>query len=78
MSYRKKHTPKKQSKPPASLQMKEYGGAGDERYLSTARLTSGLPYQRSVEEKDVDSLIEKWDDRLMDPLIVSFRDGIFW
>lgn len=78
MSYRKKHTPKKQSKPAAMPQMKEYGGAGDERYLSTARLTSGLPYQRPVEEKDVDSLIEEWNDRLLDPLIVSFRDGKFF
>ena len=77
MSYRKKHASKKQSRPIIPPQVMEYGGAGDERYLSTARLTSGLPYQRPVEERDVDRLIKEWDDRLLEPLIVSFRDGKF-
>lgn len=78
MSYRKKRNPRKKNQVIAAPQVKEYGGAGDERYLSTARLTSGLPYQRPVEEKDVDQLIEEWDDRLLEPLIVSFRDGKFY
>ena len=78
MSYRKKHNPRKQGQTMPPPHVKEYGGAGDERYLSTARLTSGLPYQRTVEEKDVDRLIEEWDDRLLEPLIVSFRDGKFY
>ena len=41
-------------------------------------MTSGQPYQRPVEEKDVDDLIRKWDDHLLKPLIVSFRDGHFY
>ena len=55
----------------------EYGKPGTERTLFTGRLTSGLPYQRPVDEKEVNRLIREWDDRLLDPLVVSFRDGKF-
>ena len=30
-----------------------------------------------MEPEDVDRLIAKWDDRLLTPLVVSFRDGKF-
>ena len=78
MSYRKKRSSRKQNHVNPTPDVKEYSGAGDERILSTARLTSGLPYQRPVKEKDVNRLIAEWDDRLMEPLTVSFRDGKFY
>lgn len=48
------------------------------QYLSTASLVSGLPYQRPVEEKDVNRLLREWDGRLMEPLVVSRRDKHFY
>lgn len=79
MSYRKKHYPAKpeKKKPDVSMNDVEYGSSGTERSLYTGRLTSGLPYQRPVDEKEVDRLIREWDERLLDPLVVSFRDGKF-
>lgn len=79
MSYRKKHYPAKPEKkgPDASVSDVEYGSSGTEQSLYTGRLTSGLPYQRPVDEKEVDRLIREWDERLLDPLVVSFRDGKF-
>ncbi len=47
------------------------------RMLSTSQITSGLPYQRPVEEKDVDKLIRNWNRVVIEPLVVSFRDGRF-
>lgn len=80
MSYRKKHYPPKPDKAdkpvPAASPM--YDNPGDDRSLYTGRLTSGLPYQRPVNPKEVDRLIREWDDRLFDPIIVSFRDGKFF
>ncbi|MEY8404187.1 DUF6551 family protein [Oscillospiraceae bacterium 44-34] len=78
MSYRKKHSPPKPEQqalfPPAEV---EYSNPGAIRTLSTARLTSGLPYQRPVEQKNVDKLIRNWNSRELYPVIVSFRDGKF-
>ena len=48
------------------------------QYLSTAFLVSGLPYQRPVEVRDVNRLLREWDGRLMEPLVVSVRDGRFY
>lgn len=50
---------------------------GVERSISTNKLTSGLPYQRLVDEREVDRLIREWDERLLDPLVVSYREGRF-
>ena len=79
MSYRKKHYPAKPEKKETDFPISdvEYGKPGTERTLFTGRLTSGLPYQRPVDEKEVNRLIREWDDRLLDPLVVSFRDGKF-
>lgn len=55
----------------------EYKNPGTIRTLSTSRLTSGLPYQRSVEQKNVDRLIRDWNSRELHPIVVSFRDGKF-
>lgn len=81
MSYRKRHDPPKPNRaeqqtlfPPAEV---EYCNPGAIRTLSTSRLTSGLPYQRPVEQKNVDKLIRHWNDRELYPVIVSFRDGKF-
>lgn len=78
MSYRKKHSPPKAGQqplfPPAEV---EYSNPGTVRTLSTSRLTSGLPYQRPVEQKNVDKLIRNWNSRELYPVIVSFRDGKF-
>lgn len=48
-----------------------------ERTISTDKLTSGLPYQRIVDEREVNRLIREWDERLLDPLVVSYREGRF-
>lgn len=55
----------------------EYSNPGAIRTLSTSRLTSGLPYQRSLEQKDVDRIIREWNGREITPVVVSFRDGKF-
>ncbi len=79
-SYRKKHNPQKPSKPEQGTRQaeSEYQNPGVDRELHTNRLTSGLPYQRPVNQKEVDRLIREWDERLLDPIIVSFRDGKFY
>lgn len=55
-----------------------YYNPGVEREIHTDRLTSGLPYQRPVNPREVDRLIREWDERLLDPITVSFRDGKFY
>ncbi len=55
----------------------EYENPGELRMLSTSRLSSGLPYQRHVDERIVNLLLREWDERLLEPVIVSFRDGKF-
>lgn len=55
----------------------QYTNPETPRDLSSDQLTSGLPYQRPVEPEDVDKLIAKWDNRLLTPLVVSFRDEKF-
>ena len=78
-SYRKKHNTPKPAKPkPAAQPEPEYNNPGVERSIHTDRLTSGLPYQRPVNPKEVERLIREWDERLLDPITVSFRDGKFY
>ncbi len=48
------------------------------RMLSTSKLTSGLPYQRPIDERNVEKLIREWNNAVLDPLVVSFRDGRFY
>ena len=79
MSSRKKY---RRLKPEGKDQLmlsaeKRFLNPGKLRELSTAVLTSGQPYQRSVKPEDVDDLIRKWDPTLLTPLIVSYRDGEF-
>lgn len=64
-SYRKKHNTPKPAKPkPAAQPEPEYNNPGVERSIHTDRLTSGLPYQRPVNPKEVERLIQEWDERL--------------
>lgn len=78
-SYRKKHYPPKSRDSEQKTQASpEFANPGVERSIHTDRLTSGLPYQRPVNPKEVDRLIREWDERLLDPVIVSFRDGKFY
>lgn len=55
----------------------EYSNPGAIRTLSTSRLTSGLPYQRPVDQRKVDKIIREWNPRKLTPVVVSFRDGKF-
>ena len=78
MSYRKKHVPPKpESQGFFPLPEVEYSNPGSIRTLSTSRLTSGLPYQRLVDQRKVDKIIREWNPRKLTPVIVSFRDGKF-
>ena len=80
MSNHKKHKTGAQlvKTPKDAVLHTEYANPGTERMIMTSKLVSGMPYQRPVEDADVDRLIAEWDDRLLDPLIVSFRDGNFF
>ena len=80
MSYRKKHIPPKPKPVGQQTLFPEikYANPGVSRDLSTAKLTSGQPYQRPVKPEYVAALIQKWDNTLLTPLVVSFRDGNFY
>ena len=78
-SSRKRHNPVRMPRPELEVvQETAYQNPGVDRELHTDRLTSGLPYQRPVDQKEVDRLIREWDERLLEPVIVSFRDGKFY
>ena len=79
MSYRKKRSSSKKEplEQQTTIPEVKYHNPGVSRDLSTAKLTSGLPYQRPVETEDVDKLIAKWNPCLLTPIVVSFRDGNF-
>lgn len=80
MSYRKKHFPPKEGKKDEqeSIFPPEYANPGVLRVLPTSKLISGLGYQRPVVASEVNHLVKKWDNSLLDPLTVSFRDGHFY
>ena len=46
--------------------------------IDTAILISGQPYQRPVREGRLRELTRDWDPGLLDPLVVSYRDGTFY
>ena len=46
--------------------------------IDTALLISGQPYQRPVREGRLCELTRDWDPGLLDPLVVSYRDGSFY
>lgn len=79
MSYSKKLTSPKLERqsflPDSEI---EYSNPGAIRAISTSKLTSGLPYQRHVDQRKVDAIIREWNPRKLTPVIVSFRDGVFY
>jgi len=46
--------------------------------ISIGVLISGQPYQRPVRERKLTKLMQEWDPSLLDPLVVSYRDGCFY
>ena len=46
--------------------------------IDTAALISGQPYQRPIREGRLQELTRKWNPGLLDPLVVSYRDGKFY
>ena len=46
--------------------------------IDTALLISGQPYQRPVRERRLRELERDWDPGMLEPLVVSFRDGKFY
>ena len=79
MSYRKKRVADRQkpNRSPQDFNIAEYGDIDNLRMLPSASITSGLRYQRAICPEDVATLVREWDDKLFQPLIVSFRDGRF-
>ena len=56
----------------------EYMNPGLLREIYLSRLTSGLSYQRIVSDTIVQRLIQNWDPRFLDPIVVSYRDGKYY
>ena len=63
---------------PPLIQADEYLNPGMMRNLYTSRLISGLPYQRPLNERTVAALVRNWNKMLMEPLVVSYRDGRYY
>ncbi len=87
MSYRKKRRKKPEwLEPPEQPKPRDAPTQTDKRFLnpavlrmlSTSKLISGLPYQRPIDERNVEKLIREWNNAVLDPLVVSFRDGRFY
>ena len=53
----------------------QYSNPGEKKQLSTAVLTSGLPYQRPVKQTVVNRLIKYWNNKYLTPIVVSYRDS---
>ena len=58
--------------------MPEYRKAGMPREIPSNLLLTGQGYQRTVQEKDLAKLLREWDNRVLEPLLVSFRDGKYY
>ena len=88
MSYRRKRShvrsapvrPEQQEQIPMQTDIGEatYNNPGIDKVIYSARLISGQAYQRPVREEKVNHLIETWDEALLEPVVVSFRDGKFY
>ncbi|MBP5718871.1 MAG: ParB N-terminal domain-containing protein [Abditibacteriota bacterium] len=63
---------------PPPGQPEEYLNPGTIRNLYTSRLISGSSYQRTLDEKVVEKLVRCWDRMLMEPIVVSYRDGKYY
>ena len=54
-----------------------YNNPGVDKVIHSSRLISGQAYQRPVREEKVNDLIQKWDEAMLEPVVVSFRDAKF-
>lgn len=80
MSYKKNRYPQNPKKPDQQERFTEditYANSGEDKIIYTGSLTSSQPYQRPIEKNVVEHLVKEWDERLFDPIAVSFRDGKF-
>ena len=55
-----------------------YNNPGVDKVIHSSRLISGQAYQRPVREEKVNDLIQRWDETMLEPVVVSFRDGKFY
>ena len=82
MNKRKKHSPlsRKMKGTPQQIVIPgmEAGVQREDKYLYLSELYSGQPYQRPVKDADVNRLLREWDPCLLDPLVVSYRDGNYY
>lgn len=63
MSYRKNHGKIKSQEETQKIQpILEFANPGVEKAIYTGRLTSGQPYQRHINVKEVERLIREWSD----------------
>ena len=70
--------------------MEPNGGGNEKRFvplcrnpgrltvLNTARLISGMRYQRKVEKRIVNKLVREWNPVMLTPLVVSHREGRYY
>ena len=79
MSYRKRRAAQKQRQTVnETLAQVDFRNPGDQRLIPANRLISGLAYQRPVKPQRVHKILQMWDERLLDPVVVSFRDGKYY
>ena len=82
MNKRKKHNSinaRMQGKPQqTTIPGMETNVQREEKYLYLSELYSGQGYQRPVKEAVVKRLIREWDPTLLNPLVVSYRDGRYY
>lgn len=50
----------------------------EEKQLSTSVINSGQAYQRPIRKRRVNNIKDNFDPKLLDPPVVSFRDGKFY
>lgn len=62
----------------SAILLPDFENPGRLDVLPISKLTSGLAYQRPLSEKRVNDLVENWDKRLLEPLVVSQREGKYF
>ena len=54
-----------------------YQNPGQLRQIPFYMLSSGADYQRQIDNRAVQKLVRNWNPVLLDPLVVSYRDGSY-
>lgn len=57
---------------------KEQQNVSGRKQLNTSLLRSNQPYQRPVQEADVMRIVNNFNPLMLDDIIVSFRDGMYY